>query len=161
MSFNGLDEKLIKKGREWVEAYFAELARSRGELYHYGVKGMKWGVRRTPEQLGHKKRLKKSQKRDTIKVTGHAATSKRGIPHSVVDRVSNAGVVTGRSFYDKNGWKTMEIHTDNHGNPKKHPYGKHGEHIHYYEWDYETGNLPKKRVDDIPDNVRKENEDIL
>lgn len=24
-------------------------------LEHYGVKGMKWGVRRTPEQLGHKR----------------------------------------------------------------------------------------------------------
>ena len=24
------------------------------ELYHHGVKGQKWGVRRTPEQLGHK-----------------------------------------------------------------------------------------------------------
>lgn len=25
------------------------------ELYHYGVKGMRWGVRRTPEQLGHRR----------------------------------------------------------------------------------------------------------
>lgn len=23
-------------------------------LEHYGIKGMKWGIRRTPEQLGHK-----------------------------------------------------------------------------------------------------------
>lgn len=29
------------------------------ELYHHGVKGMKWGVRRTPAQLGHKPRRKR------------------------------------------------------------------------------------------------------
>lgn len=30
------------------------------ELEHYGIKGMKWGVRRTPEQLGHKPSSSKS-----------------------------------------------------------------------------------------------------
>ena len=40
-------------------------------LYHYGVKGMKWGVRRTPEQLGHrKKKVEKPEKSDTIKKKG-------------------------------------------------------------------------------------------
>ncbi len=35
------------------------------ELWHYGVKGMRWGIRRTPEQLGHRreqKRLRKAQR---------------------------------------------------------------------------------------------------
>lgn len=33
------------------------------ELIHYGVKGMKWGVRRTPAQLGHQGKPKKVPKR--------------------------------------------------------------------------------------------------
>lgn len=35
------------------------------ELYHYGVKGMKWGIRRTPAQLGHesKKRNRDNEER--------------------------------------------------------------------------------------------------
>lgn len=44
------------------------------ELYHHGVKGMKWGVRRSPEQLSHKPQAQngtdtstyRSQKKKTI-----------------------------------------------------------------------------------------------
>ena len=32
----------------WEYNYYTD-----NELYHHGVKGMKWGVRRTPSQLGH------------------------------------------------------------------------------------------------------------
>lgn len=31
------------------------------EFCHYGVKGMKWGVRRTPEQLGHRASSKRAK----------------------------------------------------------------------------------------------------
>lgn len=35
------------------------------ELYHHGIKGMKWGIRRTPAQLGHyfkKRKIAKKRK---------------------------------------------------------------------------------------------------
>lgn len=35
------------------------------ELYHYGIKGMKWGIRRTPEQLGHSKKTSKKKSKNT------------------------------------------------------------------------------------------------
>lgn len=45
------------------------------ELYHYGVKGMKWGIRRTPRQLGHRTsgskttadQQKKAEMKDAVK----------------------------------------------------------------------------------------------
>ena len=38
------------------------------ELYHHGIKGMKWGVRRTPAQLGHKpSKLTTSQRKSEMK----------------------------------------------------------------------------------------------
>lgn len=38
------------------------------ELYHHGVKGQKWGVRRTPAQLGHTtSKKRKTDKEDSLK----------------------------------------------------------------------------------------------
>lgn len=44
-----------------------------GELYHWGIKGMKWGVRRNPEQLGKKN------------VTARSLSSKVSQAHKMVD----------------------------------------------------------------------------
>lgn len=40
------------------------------ELHHHGIKGMRWGVRRTPEQLGHlSKKDAKWVKKNSDKIT--------------------------------------------------------------------------------------------
>lgn len=50
------------------------------ELYHHGVKGMKWGVRRSPAQLGHKttstKKKSKASKLKKVKKSKKIKTSK-------------------------------------------------------------------------------------
>lgn len=38
-------------------------------LYHYGVKGQKWGVIRTPAQLGHAPKKSKKKKRSVVTST--------------------------------------------------------------------------------------------
>ena len=38
-------------------------------LYHHGVKGMKWGIRRTPAQLGHITRKSTKKKRSVVTST--------------------------------------------------------------------------------------------
>lgn len=54
------------------------------ELYHHGIKGMKWGIRRTPEQLGHprseKKKTgtkKKNYKRASVRAKATTAELKK------------------------------------------------------------------------------------
>lgn len=45
------------------------------ELIHYGIIGMKWGIRRTPEQLGHKPT--RSEKKQRKKLTKDLAASQK------------------------------------------------------------------------------------
>lgn len=46
-------------------------------IYHYGIKGMKWGIRRTAEQLGHKIKSKFSRKKLSSDESGSQASSKK------------------------------------------------------------------------------------
>lgn len=165
--FNWYDEhrdymRINPKSRKQIEDILMRLKERLGDsstLYHHGVKGMKWGVRNGPPYP-----IDKSNKGDTIVkeiVKGHTGPSKRGTPNGIVDHMNEDGTIKSRAFYDSDGWKEKEIHTTNHGNPKHHSYGRHGEHIHYYEWDRETGKRINSKTEEIPDKLRRENEDIL
>lgn len=48
------------------------------ELEHFGIKGMKWGVRRTPAQLGHRKEktLNRYKEKEIRKVEKRIASDK-------------------------------------------------------------------------------------
>lgn len=132
------------------------------ELAHHGIKGQKWGVRRTPEELAAARRLASDEKAGIIKtvVSGHDPTPKKSVPNSIADHVDSDGKVNVRSFYGNTGMKEYDIHTTNHGNPKQHPYGVNGEHVEIYEWNND-GSLKGISRRELTPEERKENEDIL
>lgn len=53
-------------------------------LKHYGIKGMKWGVRRTPEQLGHVKKTKKFKEVEK-EVAANSSNSYHNIEKTPID----------------------------------------------------------------------------
>lgn len=76
--------KYAESGRAWIEKHMdtlEQMALYPVELYHHGVKGMKWGVRRTPEELGHKKKVAEPAKNDILnerhKSSGEAGIAKQ------------------------------------------------------------------------------------
>ncbi len=60
-----------------IKKFYLDIDNPKGGLYHYGVKGMKWGVRRTPEQLGHLKCTVDKSKEHSI-MSNETVLSKKG-----------------------------------------------------------------------------------
>lgn len=51
-----------------------------GSLYHYGIKGQKWGVRRSPEQLGYAKpKMVEKSSDPSILKDGYYISGEKGI----------------------------------------------------------------------------------
>nr|DAD76682.1 MAG TPA: minor capsid protein [Siphoviridae sp. ctQJR51]DAD76691.1 MAG TPA: minor capsid protein [Siphoviridae sp. ctQJR51]DAF96514.1 MAG TPA: minor capsid protein [Siphoviridae sp. ctHj524]DAF96523.1 MAG TPA: minor capsid protein [Siphoviridae sp. ctHj524] len=115
-----------------------------------------------PEELGFAVATPRKSgiiKADRV-ISGHSTTPRKAEPNVVIDHVDENGSVKARGFYDADGVKEKDIHTTNHGNPKRHPYGEHGEHIHEYMWDA-NGKLLDKVTRNLSDDERKRNRDIL
>ena len=91
---------------------------------------------------------------------GHGSLPRDSKPNAIIDHVFDNGVVRARAFYNDKGRKYKEIHTTNHGKPKAHPFGEHGEHGHIYQWNSD-GSLKSKIPYELSDKERKENQEIL
>lgn len=97
--------------------------------------------------------------RPTKVIEGHSPPPIKSEPNDVIDHKGNNGKTKTRSFYDSKGNKKKDINTDNHANPKNHPYGKNGEHAHDYTW--ENNKIVGRNTRELTDTERKENGDIL
>ena len=93
-------------------------------------------------------------------VEGHEGTPKKAEPGMIIDHLGKNGKTETRTFYGRDGYKGKDITNHDHKLPDKHPYGKHGEHAHEYEWD-ENGRLKNRTTREITEKERKENSDIL
>lgn len=142
-------EKYIIIGRKWIEQRFLN-----DRLQHHGVKDQKWGVRNGPPYPI--KRIKNANG-DAILLVNR--TELYGPPNGITQRTGKKGGIE-RNYYDENGRQFKQINNNDHGQPKFHPFGNHGEHAHDYIYD-EGGELISRKSRNLSLEERKENGDIL
>ena len=92
-------------------------------------------------------------------VYGHASIPLVALPNQITDYIAENNKVDNRVFYDSDGKVQKQVNPTNHGNPKNHKYGRHGEHAHDFLW--ELSKVVKRTTRELTDLERKENSDIL
>lgn len=80
-------------------------------------------------------------------------------PDTITEVEAKKGGIN-RNYHGHSGYTFKQISNNNHGNAKRHPYGKRGEHAHDYVYD-EDMKLIYRTTRELTDEERKENEDIL
>lgn len=85
-------------------------------------------------------------------------TTQNAEPNSITQVASKQGGIS-RNYYDSDGKWVKQISNNNHGNKKRHPFGKNGEHAHDIVW--KDSEIVERLVRELTIEERKENEDIL
>lgn len=80
-------------------------------------------------------------------------------PNAIVDTLSQHGKQRDRTVYDDSGVIKLQIHGGDHGHPKQHPFGKHGEHLHDYIWSGQG--KPEQPGREPTEDERRQHKDIL
>ena len=96
---------------------------------------------------------------DDWKKEEHPRIPPRYLPNAIIETVSQRGKQIDRMFYDEKGRQYKQISNGPHGNPKMHPYGKHGEHAHDIVW--ADGKIVERKVRNLTEKEEKECGDIL
>lgn len=91
----------------------------------------------------------------------HQSLPREYKPFAVIETIGIRGDFKqiDRTIYDENGLMRMQIHSGPHANPKRHPYGKYGEHKHLYNRDDE--NKVQRTTEELNDEERIMHKDIL
>lgn len=89
----------------------------------------------------------------------HPRVLPRYMPNAIIDVTSQSGKQRDRIFFDAAGKQIRQVSNGPHGNLKRHPYGKHGEHAHDIIWEDDT--IVGRPARELTDFEREESSDIL
>lgn len=127
--------------------------------------GFAWKEAKESKKTFEKYAAVRYNKDGTVVVTddwtgkAHPSIPQKFKPNAILDTVSQRGAQRDRSFYGADGRLLRQVNNGPHGNPKRHPFGTHGEHVHDVIW--EDGKIVGRPIREATESERKENADIL